>query len=149
MNKKKDKIESIMERDLGITADDNEMQADYSDVKQQGQGKGSSVTEQNSLLCADYERMQGGQEDAPRGEADPSQLQLALPDQMVKTESQILRQDMTISTLDFNSKEGQIIPVDDDETYNVIAPYLHTPEEAQLREIIWKEQNAEYLRELK
>lgn len=93
--------------------------------------------------------MQGGQEGTSRGQTDPSQRQLAVPGQMVKTESQILRQDMTISTLDFNSKEGQIIPVDDDDTYTVIASYLHTTKEAQFKEIIWKQQNAEYLRELK
>lgn len=101
------------------------------------------------MLCADYERMQGGHEGATASQRDPSQFQVALPGQMTEAASQTIRQDMTISTLDFNSKEGQIIPVDDDATYKVIAPYLHTAEEAQLREVIWKEQNAEYLRELR
>lgn len=39
--------------------------------------------------------------------------------------------------------------MDDEETYRVIAPYLQSAPEAQLKEIIWKTQNADYLREVK
>jgi hypothetical protein len=54
------------------------------------------------------------------------------------------RKDMTIDTLDFNTKPGEIIPIDDVDT-RVIEPYILTKEESRLKESIWKYQNADYL----
>ena len=51
---------------------------------------------------------------------------------------------MTIDTLDFNTKPGQVIPIDDVDT-KVIEPYLLSKEESRLKENIWKFQNADYL----
>jgi hypothetical protein len=51
---------------------------------------------------------------------------------------------MTIDTLDFNSKPGEIIPIDDIDT-KAIEPYILTKEESRLKENIWKFQNADYL----
>lgn len=51
---------------------------------------------------------------------------------------------MTIDTLDFNSKPGEVIPIDDIDT-KVIEPYILTKEESRLKENIWKFQNADYL----
>lgn len=51
---------------------------------------------------------------------------------------------MTIDTLDFNSKPGEVIPIDDVDT-KLIEPYLLTKEESRLKENIWKFQNADYL----
>lgn len=71
--------------------------------------------------------------------------------QLVKYEDPALsaierdRTDMAINTLDFNCKEGQVIPIDDvDEEY--ITPYMLTEEESRLKETIWKSQNADYIK---
>ena len=56
------------------------------------------------------------------------------------------RQDMTINTCDFNTKPGEIIPIDDIDIEREILPYIHTPEESRLKENIWMQQNADYLK---
>jgi len=54
------------------------------------------------------------------------------------------RQDMTIDTLDYNTKPGEIIPIDDVDA-KAIEPYILSREESRLKENIWKFQNADYL----
>jgi rRNA processing protein Gar1 len=51
---------------------------------------------------------------------------------------------MTIDTLDYNSKPGEVIPIDDIDG-KLIEPYMLTKEESRLKENIWKFQNADYL----
>ena len=51
---------------------------------------------------------------------------------------------MQINTIDFNSKKGEVIRIDDiDES--IIDQYILTEEESRLKEMIWKSQNADYL----
>lgn len=53
---------------------------------------------------------------------------------------------MGINTLDFNCKEGQIIPIDDVDEEKYIQQYMLTKEESRLKELIWKSQNADYIK---
>ena len=53
---------------------------------------------------------------------------------------------MTINTSKFNSKPGEIISIDDIDIEREIMPYIHTPEESRLKESIWMQQNADYLK---
>ena len=51
---------------------------------------------------------------------------------------------MTIDTLDYNSKPGEVIQIDDIDG-KLIEPYMLTKEESRLKENIWKFQNSDYL----
>jgi hypothetical protein len=59
---------------------------------------------------------------------------------------------MTINTTEFNTKPGEIIQIDDIDVEREILQYIHTEQESKLKERIWMQQNADYLkkqRELK
>jgi hypothetical protein len=51
---------------------------------------------------------------------------------------------MQINTLSFNSKPGEIIPIDDIDDA-IVNQYFLTEEQSRLKELIWKSQNADYL----
>lgn len=53
---------------------------------------------------------------------------------------------MAINTLDFNCKEGEEIPLDDVDEEKYISQYILTEEESRLKELIWKSQNADYIK---
>ena len=59
------------------------------------------------------------------------------------------RTNMAIDTLTYNTKEGEIIPLDDIDVERYIDPYILTDEQSQLKETIWRSQNADYLKQLK
>jgi hypothetical protein len=50
--------------------------------------------------------------------------------------------------IDYNSKEGEIIDIDDIEDERIL-PYMLSEQESRLKEIIWKSQNADYLKKQK
>tara|TARA_B110000285_G_C14960270_1_gene531320 strand:+ start:472 stop:924 length:453 start_codon:yes stop_codon:yes gene_type:complete len=56
---------------------------------------------------------------------------------------------MTINTTEFNSKPGEIILIDDIDVEREILQYIHTEQESKLKERIWMQQNAEYLKKQK
>ena len=45
---------------------------------------------------------------------------------------------MTIDTLDYNTKPGELISIDDIDVETYIDPYILTKEESRLKENIWK-----------
>lgn len=55
------------------------------------------------------------------------------------------RTNMQINTLNFNTPSGQIISLDDVDEAS-IEKYFLTEEQSRLKEIIWKTQNADYLK---
>ena len=44
---------------------------------------------------------------------------------------------MSINTMDFNTKEGEIIPIDDINIEKDIQPYLYSEKESKIVEKIW------------
>ena len=56
---------------------------------------------------------------------------------------------MAINTLDFNCKEGEEIPLDDVDEERYIQQYILTEEESRLKEMIWRSQNADYIKKQK
>jgi len=55
---------------------------------------------------------------------------------------------MQVNTLDFNSKNGEVIPIDD-VNEEAVTQYFLNDEESRLKETIWKSQNADYLQRQK
>ena len=53
---------------------------------------------------------------------------------------------MTINTCEFNSKPGEIIPIDDIDVERDIQPYIYNEKESRIVEKIWMLQNADYLK---
>ena len=53
---------------------------------------------------------------------------------------------MTINTTEFNSKPGEIIPIDDIDVERDIQPYIYNEKESRIVEKIWMLQNADYLK---
>lgn len=53
---------------------------------------------------------------------------------------------MTIDTVKFNTKEGEIIPIDDVDD-SLVQQYYLSKEKKMLKEMIWKTQNADYLKQ--
>jgi len=53
---------------------------------------------------------------------------------------------MTIDTLTYNTKGNTVIPIDDIPNESIMH-YIHSEEERSFKEILWKSQNKEYLRE--
>ena len=56
-----------------------------------------------------------------------------------------IRTDMTVDTLNFNTKEGQIIPLDDIDEERYINPYLLNQKEQQFKEVAWNIDNQEWI----
>ena len=53
---------------------------------------------------------------------------------------------MTINTCEFNSKPGEIIPIDDIDVERDIQQYIYNEKESRIVEKIWMLQNADYLK---
>lgn len=56
---------------------------------------------------------------------------------------------MSINTAEFNSKPGEIIPIDDIDVEREILPYIYNEKESRIVEKIWMLQNADYLKKQK
>lgn len=68
--------------------------------------------------------------------------------QICRYDSDDDRTNMNINTLDYNTKKGEIIHLDDVDTTE-LEQYVLTEEQSKLKEMIWKSQNADYLRRQK
>ena len=54
---------------------------------------------------------------------------------------------MTINTIDFNTKEGEIIPIDDVDV-NFLQPLMRSSQEINQQQNLWNSKNADYVKQM-
>lgn len=68
--------------------------------------------------------------------------------QLMKMDSKISqRQDMTINTIDYNTKEGEIIPIDNVDD-NFLSKLMRSSQEIDEQQNLWNSKNAEYVKQM-